>query len=111
MSRSDRAESSTEKDSRFDCPRWCVTHHDLVRGEDDWVHESAPLHLEDGVGARLCMSLDPSSGEMDGPYVLVGSRELTVDQAESLGVSFLDLAATAAASIRRGAGGTRSPGP
>lgn len=108
MSRSDRAESSIESNRRLDCPCWCVTRHNPARGEDDWVHEGAPLQVEDDVAARLCVSVNPSNGDIDGPYVLVGARELTVEQAEALGVSFIGLAATGSAPIRPGAGGTRS---
>lgn len=109
MSRSDKAESLSETTARSGCPCWCVTRHDAARGEDDWVHEGAPLDVEDGVAARLCMSVDPTSGAADGPYVVVGSRELTVDQAEALGVSFIGLALAGASSTRPGAGGTHSP--
>ncbi|MET4637107.1 hypothetical protein ABIE24_000318 [Mycetocola sp. 2940] len=110
MSRSDSAESVTDITARSECPCWCVTRHDAARGEDDWVHEGAPLDVEDGVVARLCMSVDPISGAADGPYVVVGSRELTVDEAEALGVSFIGLALTGASSTRHGASGTHSPG-
>lgn len=110
MSRSDRPKPVTEDTRRSDCPFWCVTNHDVARGEDDWVHEGAPLVVEDGVAARLCVSVDPGSGHVDGPYVIVGSRELTVEQAEELGVSFIGLAVTGAASLRLAEGGTRSPG-
>lgn len=109
MSRSDRAQSFVEVVRRSDCPCWCVTNHDSARGEDDWVHEGAPIHVEDGVVARLCVSVDPGSGHVDGPYVIVGSRELTVEQAEALGVSFIGLAVTGAATVRPGANGTHSP--
>jgi uncharacterized membrane protein len=109
MSRTDRAQSFTEV-RRSDCPCWCVTHHDPSRGEDDWVHEGEALQVEDGVVARLCVSVEPGSGQVDGPYVVVGSRELTIEQAEALGVSFIGLAATGTASIRREANGMHSHG-
>lgn len=109
MSRSGRAQSATEELRRSDCPCWCVTNHDPARGEDDWVHEGAPLHVEDGVLARLCVSVDPRSGHVDGPYVIVGSRELSVEQAEALGVSFIGLAVAGAATVHPGANGTHSP--
>jgi hypothetical protein len=111
MSRSSKADFLAETARRSDCPCWCVTDHDSARGEDDWVHEGAPLHIEDGVLARLCLSVDPERGTVDGPYVVVGSRELTVAEAEALGVSFIGLAVVGAASTRRGADETRSPGP
>jgi hypothetical protein len=77
------------------CPPWCVTAHDPARGEDDWVHVSEPLMLTDGVTARLCMSVDPATGEEDGPYVLVGEEQLTPAQAERLGIELSALAALA----------------
>lgn len=110
MSQFSRSESFVDTARRSDCPCWCVTEHDSARGEDDWVHEGTTLEVEDGVLARLCMSVDPANGIVDGPYVIVGSRELTVAQAETLGVSFIGLAAAGAASIRREGDGTRSPG-
>jgi hypothetical protein len=111
MSGSHSAESSPSADSGFECPCWCVTEHDSVLGEENWVHEGAPIEVEAGVVARLCMSVDPETGLADGPYILVGYRELTIQWAEALGVSFIGLAARGAASSRRAAGGTRSPGP
>ena len=118
MSQSSQADALVDTARPSGCPCWCVTAHDSARGEDDWVHEGAPLDVEEGVIARLCMSVDPSTGTVDGPYVIVGSRELTVAQAEALGVSFIGLAAAGAASTprpadsptRRGADETRSPG-
>ena len=77
------------------CPEWCVTAHDPSRGEEDWVHLSEPLVLTDGVMARLCMSVDPATGEQDGPYVLVGDEQLTPEQAERLGIELSALAAQA----------------
>lgn len=111
MSRSSKAEVLADTTRRTDCPCWCIIDHDSARGEDDWVHEGAPLVIENGVLARLCMSVDPERGVIDGPFVLIGTRELTVAEAEALGVSFIGLAVVGAASIRRGADGTRSPGP
>lgn len=77
------------------CPSWCVTAHDPARGEDDWLHLSEPLVLTDGVLARLYMSIDPGTGEQDGPYVLVGDDELTPAEAEQLGIELSALAALA----------------
>ena len=75
------------------CLPWCVTAHDPARGEDDWVHIGEPLVLTNGIAARLCMSIDPWTGEEDGPYVLVGDAQLTPAQAERLGIELSALAA------------------
>jgi hypothetical protein len=77
------------------CPPWCVTAHDPARGEDDWLHVSEPLPLPDGASARLCMSIDVSTGERDGPFVLVGDHQLTPDEARRLGLD-LEMLATRA---------------
>ncbi|WP_411720417.1 DUF6907 domain-containing protein [Mycetocola sp.] len=108
MSRFDRAAPATDAHKRPDCPCWCITKHDTARGEDDWVHEGVPLDVEDGILARLCMSVDPGTGAVDGPYVVVGARELTVAEAEALGVSFIGLAVAGSAFSRPAAGGTHS---
>jgi hypothetical protein len=74
------------------CPEWCVVAHDRGTGEDDAVHVGAPLAISDEVLARACMSVDPSSGVCDGPYVIVGWTELSLDEAETLGASLIALA-------------------
>jgi hypothetical protein len=74
------------------CPRWCVTHHGVHLGEEDWIHTSEPVMIADGTVARLCMSIDPGTGANDGPYVLIGDSELTLTEAAELGSSLLALA-------------------
>ncbi len=61
-------------------------------GEEDWVHTGEPLPIADGVLARTCMSVDPDTGTMDGPYVIVGWRQYSLDEAEALGASLIALA-------------------
>jgi hypothetical protein len=77
------------------CPPWCVTAHDPARGEDDWLHASEPLVLTGGVAARLCTSIEPRTGEEDGPYVLVGDDQFMPVQAQRLGIQLSELAAAA----------------
>lgn len=77
------------------CPPWCVVGHDPTRGEDDWLHQSEPIFLADGVTARTCMSVDPATGERDGPYVIVGDEQLTPVEAQQLGVELTALASLA----------------
>lgn len=73
------------------CPRWCFTDHGVHLGEEDWIHTSQPVRLADDRVARMCMSIDPDTGIEDGPYVLIGDTELTVDQAKAVGESLLRL--------------------
>ena len=74
------------------CPHWCVTHHGVHLGEEDWIHTSEPVMIADGTVARLCMSIDPDTGAKDGPYVLIGNSELTLTETAELGSSLLALA-------------------
>ena len=74
------------------CPCWCVTHHAAHAGEEDWLHTGEPILVADGMSARLCMSIDPDTGEQDGPYVLIGTTELTLAETAGLAASLLDLA-------------------
>lgn len=61
-------------------------------GEDDWVHTGEPIELADGLLARLCLSVDPQTGAEDGPYVLVGWTEYTLDEAAALGAALVAMA-------------------
>jgi hypothetical protein len=61
-------------------------------GEEDWVHTGEAVPVVDGLLARLCMSVDPVTGVRDGPYVVIGSSELTLAETTSLGASLLALA-------------------
>lgn len=63
------------------CPAWCVSWHEIHAGEEDWVHTSAPITVDEGVLARLCMSVDPATGAIDGPHLLIGSTEYTLTAA------------------------------
>ncbi len=67
------------------CPSWCVTHHGLHLGEENWVHTGEPLLMADGIRAQIVMSVDPGTGSEDGPYVLIGTREYTLTEARLLG--------------------------
>jgi hypothetical protein len=86
--------------ARSSCPAWCVTGHGVHRGEEDWLHLGEPVTVTAGVVARLCLSVDPGTGAVDGPYVLVGTTEHTLLEAEALGTALIALA-------RAGAGPTR----
>lgn len=74
------------------CPAWCVTAHGTYVGEEDWLHISEPLVLADGTLAKLCMSIDPSTGIQDGPFVLIGSTEYSLEEAEDIGAALMAMA-------------------
>jgi hypothetical protein len=77
--------------SRGLCPSWCVTGHRAELGEEDWLHCSEPVPFVDGVSARLTMSIDPDTGEVDGPYVMIGTSEYSFREATDLAESLLRL--------------------
>lgn len=78
------------------CPGWCVARHGTHVGEEDWVHVGEPLTVAAGdVTAKLCLSVDPDSGEQDGPFVLIGDSEYTPAEAAELGRAIMELAASA----------------
>lgn len=84
----------------LNCPHWCVSGHGIHSGEEDWLHLGEPLTVADGVVARLCVTVHPGTGAVDGPYVLVGTTEHTLSEARTLGAVLAELA-------RIGAGATR----
>jgi hypothetical protein len=77
--------------SRDLCPSWCVTGHRAELGEEDWLHCSEPMTFVDGLPALLAMSIDPGTGEVDGPYVMIGSSEYSVTEAIDLAEGLLRL--------------------
>jgi len=92
MTESQPAEDAATRPGRATCPPWCNVRHGVSEGEEDWVHISEPLVVADEVAARLCMSVDPDTEAEDGPYVVVGSREYSLPEAERLGASIIELA-------------------
>lgn len=83
------------------CPAWCVAAHGQHVGEEDWVHTSEPLAVTDRILARICMTVDPASQVQDGPYVMLGSTELTPAEANAIGLSLQALASAAAEATPR----------
>ncbi len=79
--------------SRSLCPNWCVAGHRADLGEEDWLHTSEPVPFVDAVPARLVMSIDPCTGEVDGPYVLIGTAEYSLPDATALAERLLGLVA------------------
>ena len=80
------------------CPRWCTNEHGRYAGEDDFLHTGANVVLTGNVTAQLCATVDPDTGETDGPYVLIDGydHELTLDVTRTIGLAFLSLAADGA---------------
>ena len=74
------------------CPAWCVLEHGIYAGEDDHLHTGAPLRLARGVTAHLCATIDPKSGRLNGPYVVVGGEEWTLQRTRSIGHALIALA-------------------
>lgn len=75
-----------------DCPAWCVEEHGPQDAHDVRLHIGEPVYLSGGVTARLCMSVTPDGRVVDGPFVLVGDEEYTLDEAATLGTALLAMA-------------------
>lgn len=65
------------------CPPWCVMTHGVHLGEEDQVHVSGQFCVRNTL-IRLCSTIDPGTGEQDGPYVLLGHHEYSLDEVEDL---------------------------
>lgn len=65
------------------CPAWCANRHGLHLGEDDLVHVSAALSVR-GTVLRLCSTGDPGMAAGAAPYVLMGTEEYTLFEADAL---------------------------
>lgn len=65
------------------CPAWCILRHGGYAGEEDLVHVSAATFVHNTM-VRLCATIDPATGLQDGPYVLLGGDEYTLDEAAAL---------------------------
>ncbi len=83
------------------CPTWCVTEHGTFLGEEDCLHTGADLHLVDDLTARLCCSVDPGTGAVDGPYIIVGSDEWTVERTRGMANALFALADAAASQANK----------
>jgi hypothetical protein len=101
------------------CPSWCVTAHGAYVDEEDGLHMGEPLGLAPDLSAYLCLSVDPDTGAVDGPRILVGTEEWSAERARTIGAALLALADAAgqvderALLSRRAADRRRSadPGP
>lgn len=65
------------------CPVWCTVAHGRHPGEDDTIHVSGALMVRRTV-LRLCLTHDPATDIMEGPWVLVGAEEYSLHEADAL---------------------------
>ena len=65
------------------CPPWCELCHGIHLGEDDHVHIGSQLCVRNTL-VRLCATVDPVTGHQDGPYLLMGTQELTLSEVDDL---------------------------
>jgi hypothetical protein len=63
------------------CPDWCSIGHPA--GREAEVHLGGALLVRRTV-LRLCTTIDTTAGTEDGPFVLLGSSEFTLHEAEAL---------------------------
>ena len=75
--------SSTSSKRPATCPQWCELGHGTQLGEEDQVHVSGQLCVRNTL-IRLCTSIDPDTGLQDGPYVLMGQHEYSLDEVDAL---------------------------
>lgn len=78
------------------CPPWCTVHHGARPGVDDGVHLSGALMVQRTL-LRLASDTDP--GRPQGPFVLVGTVQLTLHEAEALIASLTQLVDQARGSL------------
>jgi hypothetical protein len=60
-----------------------VLRHGTHTGEEDQVHVGSALLVRHDV-LRLVATIDPDTGATEGPFVLMGSEELALYEAEAL---------------------------
>ena len=66
------------------CPGWCVLRHGEYADEEDLVHLSEVTFVRN-TRVRLCMTTaGHDQGVEDGPYLLLGDEEYTLDEAADL---------------------------
>lgn len=61
-------------------------------GEEDWLHMGAPVAMPGGVSARICMSVDPTTLDIDGPHIVTADGEWSAARVRELGRSLIALA-------------------
>lgn len=74
------------------CPSWCTARHGEFEGEESQLHVGDRVLLGAGLFAMLCASVDPVTGQLDGPRILAGSEEWSAAHARGLGEALMALA-------------------
>ena len=65
------------------CPGWCRLRHGVHTGEEEHLHVGGALLVRQDV-LRLVATIDPETGAKEGPFVMMGSQELTLFEADAL---------------------------
>jgi hypothetical protein len=89
---------NVKKNRPATCPPWCEMGHGIHLGEEDQVHISRQLCVRNTL-MRLCATIDPGTGEMDGPYVLMGTQEFDLGEVDALIAALTQLAEDAKGSF------------
>jgi hypothetical protein len=92
----------TRSERQNSCPTWCALRHGEHPGEDDTLHVSKPVFVQNTL-VRLAATLDPDTGAQDGPYLLLGNEELGLDEAGDLITVLTDLVAQGRSATLRAA--------
>lgn len=91
------------------CPSWCRVTHGVQQGEEDALHLGVAVYVR-GTPVRLCMTGGRGSTGSDGPYVLVGEHEYTLDEAQALSGALAHLVDVGSRLTPRAGAGRRSRG-
>lgn len=65
------------------CPSWCALRHGRYKGEEDLVHVSKARFVRNTM-VRICMTMGHETGKRDGPVVLLGTDEYSLEEVVAL---------------------------
>ena len=82
------------------CPPWCTAVHGTYTDDLDALHSADEVPLASSLTAQLCCSVDPLTGEVDGPFIVVGREEWSPQRTAEVGLALLRLAALADSGAR-----------
>ena len=70
---------------RARCASWAgIRRGPRTRSDTTSSYAGEPLLVADGIRAVAVMSVDPKTGTVDGPYVLIGGHECALAEARAL---------------------------